>query len=195
LEDRKEFLKILRTTVTVVMLIGLPIAGGFTVFSREIITLVSGRGFLPASGALVFVMWAAAVLFVNLVFLYAFVAMNRQKTAMLVSCVTLAANVLANVYLIPRFSYLGATAALVLSESAGLLCGVLFIRRCVSEFSLSVFPRAAVAGGAMAAALFLPAGPLIRFPLAMAVFALAACAARLVTRDELLLLRSLVRKR
>jgi O-antigen/teichoic acid export membrane protein len=192
--DRAEFIKILSAAVKGVLLAAIPLAVGVTLFSRQIILIVSGSGFLPASPALVYVIWAAAILFVNIVFLYTFIAMDRQKTALAVSFLTLAANILLNLYCIPLWSYLGATRALLASETIGLVCGLLFIKKFVPEFRFDIFIKILAAGGAMALMVMVPVHPIIRFGAGFLVFCVVVITLKICTKEEFQLLRSFRKK-
>jgi O-antigen/teichoic acid export membrane protein len=78
-------------------------------------------GYVDSAGSLRFLIWAEVFIFLNMAFYNALNAMNREKWNFAVTLIMLAANVLMNLALIPRFSHRGASAATLVTEALGCL--------------------------------------------------------------------------
>ena len=110
-------------------MLALPIALAVTLLASPIVNLVYGSQYADSASALQVLIWAAAIMYVTMVMGTTFVAANKQMVNLKIVIVAAALNIVLNVFLIPRYSYVGASAATVATEAFGLLCGVFFLRR------------------------------------------------------------------
>lgn len=106
--DRKRFTEIADTTFRVFSIIAAPLVLGGVFFSSQIIAIVSGSGFLDAVPVLRLLIVSLLFIFFGNFFNMVLIVGNHQKDLMKVLMAVAAVNVTANLFLIPRFDYLGA---------------------------------------------------------------------------------------
>jgi O-antigen/teichoic acid export membrane protein len=127
---------VIRKSFSFLLVVGIPLALALVVLADPLVALVAGEGFGAAAVPLRILAPALVFTFVNAVFASLLIALNRQRALILVSLGGLTLNVLANLYAIPRFGYVGAAVTTVVSEGIG-LCAVFLLARRAFPFSLS----------------------------------------------------------
>jgi O-antigen/teichoic acid export membrane protein len=93
-----------------------PIAIGGALLSREVILLISSNAFIGAATPFAILVVGAAFSYLNSVFGFASVALNKQGRLLKVSIITIILNVLINLLLIPRYGVTGAATATLITE-------------------------------------------------------------------------------
>jgi O-antigen/teichoic acid export membrane protein len=97
--------------------VAFPLAAGIALLSEPIVALVGGREYLPdAAMALSILIWYLPLSYANGLTQYVLIAAGRQHLLTGAFVAALAFNLVANLALLPRFSYVGAAAVTVLSE-------------------------------------------------------------------------------
>lgn len=121
----------LRESLGGILLIAAPLATLVFPLSPEIVRLVGSEEMVSiAAGPLIGVSIAVAIGMITSVCSVALIAAHQQRALTILNTVTLVLNVVLNLVLIPMFDSMGAAAALVASESVGLIaCTVLLSRR------------------------------------------------------------------
>ena len=110
----KNSLKLINETYFKIMIIiGIPIGFGVTILAKKIIILIFGIEYLGSVIALQILIWTIVFTFTGATFIRLFEATNRQLIIAKISAVCLVANILLNLILIPKFSYIGACIATV----------------------------------------------------------------------------------
>lgn len=138
--------EVVRKAFSFLLLVALPLSLGLVVLAGPLVTLVAGDGFEDAVTPLRILAPALVFTFVNAVFAGVLIALNRQRALIVVSLAGLTLNVLANLYAIPRFGYVGAAVTTVISEGAGLVAVFVLARRaCPFRLSPRLVTRADVA--------------------------------------------------
>ncbi len=113
----KNSLKLINETYFKIMiLIGIPIGFAVTILANKIIVLIFGLGYLGSVVALQILIWTIVFTFSGATFIRLFEATNRQLIVAKISVVCLIVNILLNLILIPKFSYIGACIATVITE-------------------------------------------------------------------------------
>ena len=107
--------------------IALPMALAVTLLSGPIINLIYGVEFAGSADALRILIWAAVSMYVSMLVGNVYVAANKQMLSMKITIVSVILNIILNLILIPRYSYLGASATTVVSEVFGLSLGIFFL--------------------------------------------------------------------
>ena len=125
---------------------GFVLALAASLFSDEIISILSGEAFAGSAAVLSVMAWGTALYFVNSVFFYTFAASGRQLLGLLPWCAATAASVVLGVVLIPGHAHLGAGWAFTISMAAGLAANLALMGR---VFAPS--PDGVLAGGPKAA--------------------------------------------
>jgi O-antigen/teichoic acid export membrane protein len=125
-----------------------------------LILLLGGAQYLPDSRiALQLIIWFLPLSFVNSVTQYVLIAIDQQRFLTKAFLIGVAFNVVANLLVIPAFSYKGSAVVTVLSEFALLLPFYYAVRKHLGPLPWgSLFWRPALASAAMGAVLWLLRG-------------------------------------
>jgi O-antigen/teichoic acid export membrane protein len=99
------------------------------IFADKIILIIYGNGYLPSISALQVLIWVIPTIFLTPLFGIFLASANRQGVVTAVAGANAGLNVLLNVLLIPKFSYIGASIATVLTEGLGWILMFSYISR------------------------------------------------------------------
>ena len=116
-------------SVKYLLYLALPMALTVTLLSRPIVNLVYGSEFSGSVIALQILIWAAAIMYVTMVQGTTIVTADRQMFSFKVCAVTAVLNVILNLIVIPKYSYIGASATTVATEAFGLFVGIFFLNK------------------------------------------------------------------
>lgn len=108
----------------IMLIIGIPIGVGTTLLASRIILAIFGNGYRPSIIALQILVWTMVFTFVGAAFVKLFESINKQITITKISGICVIVNILLNLLLIPKFSYVGASIATVITET--ILVGNIF---------------------------------------------------------------------
>ena len=104
-------------SLRVLLIIALPITVGTTLIAPQIMELFGGRQYLPYSAqALAVLIWFLPFSYVNSVTQYVLIAVNQQRFLTVAFLIGATFNIIANLLLIPRYSFMAAATVTVLSE-------------------------------------------------------------------------------
>jgi O-antigen/teichoic acid export membrane protein len=106
-------------------MIGIPIGIGTTLLADRIILLIFGIGYTQSIIALQVLIWTMVLTFTGAAFVELFESINRQIVITKISGICVIVNILLNLFLIPKFSYVGASVATLITEI--ILVGSIFI--------------------------------------------------------------------
>ncbi len=109
--------------------LALPMALFVTLWAKPIISLLYGATFDPSVPALQILIWSAALMYVSAVLATAFIAANLQKLIMKLSFFAAALNIILNAFLIPSYSYFGASFATVVAAAGEVALCIFFLER------------------------------------------------------------------
>lgn len=113
----KNSLKLVNETYFKIMIvIGIPIGFTVTILAKKIIFLIFGFEYLGSVIALQILIWTTVFTFTGATFIRLFEATNRQLIVAKISVICLSVNILLNLILIPKFSYVGACISTVVTE-------------------------------------------------------------------------------
>lgn len=98
------------------LIISIPIAVGTTLLADKIILLFFGKGFDPAVLCLQILIWTIPIIFINGLSGYFLGAVNRQIVTSKLTFIGVIINVALNLVLIPTFSLIGTSAAILITE-------------------------------------------------------------------------------
>lgn len=113
----KDSLKLINQTYFKIMtVIGIPMGCAVTILADKIIVLIFGVGYLGSVIALQILIWTIVFTFSGATFIRLFEATNRQLTVAKISLICVIVNILLNIALIPKFSYIGASISTVITE-------------------------------------------------------------------------------
>ena len=115
------------------VLSGLPLAVGLSTLSPEITTVLFPTYTLDEVGkvakALQWLSWAGGLIFVTTAVLAVLRATDKRRAFSVLMGITALLNICLNLFLIPRFSHVGAAMAMVMSEAFLLVFGIGYISR------------------------------------------------------------------
>ena len=157
---RDSLLRAYVLSLRLLIMIALPVAVGTFVIAEGLILLLGGAQYLPDSRiALQLIIWFLPLSFVNSVTQYVLIAIDQQRFLTKAFLIGVAFNVVANLLVIPAFSYKGSAVVTVLSEFALLLPFYYAVRKHLGPLPWgSLFWRPALASAAMGAVLWLLRG-------------------------------------
>jgi len=117
------------------IMLGIPLGVGTTLLADRIILAVFGPGYMQSIIALQILVWTIVLTFAGAAFVKLFETTNRQVVVTRVSGICMVANIILNLLLIPRFSYVGASVVTVATEL--ILVGAVFVLAYRTGFSIS----------------------------------------------------------
>lgn len=115
--DRQKFEDISNKTFKVFVITVVPMVIGTMFLSNGIIRIIGGAGFNESALVLRILIFALAFIFFGNFFNVILLSGNLQKKLMVILAIAAVFNISANLFLIPRFSYLGAACISVLTEA------------------------------------------------------------------------------
>ena len=98
------------------LVIGIPIGVGTTLLADRIILLIFGIGYIQSIIALQILIWATVFTFANAAFVRLFQSIDKQVFVTKITGISMVVNIILNLLLIPKFSYIGASVATVITE-------------------------------------------------------------------------------
>lgn len=102
-------------SIRYLFMVMLPIAVGATLLSGNFIVLFFKESFLASANALSILIWTLVPYTINITLAHALIASNNQKINLRSLLISMMCNVTLNLLLIPRFSFLGAAMATLIS--------------------------------------------------------------------------------
>ena len=191
-----EVVALFRNFSRYVVLCGLPIAVGATALSTEIIALIYGPQYSDSAVILSILVWGLFFMFIRSVFGWTLSAIHRERANAMVAIITTPIFILMCFYLAINYGANGVAFAVVFNSLLGLLLIYFMLRKYLTK---KVFPnffimRIFLSVGLMfLVVMYLKTINLIAaFVAAVAVYASCVLILRLITIDELKLLKSML---
>lgn len=177
-------------------IIGFPLAMGTTILAGRIILLIYGKGFVHSVITLQILIWAALLMFLTYLLGNTLGAIDKQPLVLKVAMVNAGVNILLNLLLIPRFSYIGASIATVATEAIGFALLFYFTSKYIYKFSLYNYVfRPILASLAMSTLLFYPKGPslLLLIPAAIFLYFGVLCLLKAFSKEDVDLIKQVLK--
>ena len=114
--DHELLMDIFNRSLRYLVLLSIPIGVGTFLLAPRIVLFVYGEGFANAAIALKILIWAEVIVFVNYLGGHLLNIIDRQKTYTKIIGITAGLNIVLNFILIPKYTYIGAGVATLLSE-------------------------------------------------------------------------------
>jgi O-antigen/teichoic acid export membrane protein len=144
-KDRNRLKELYQKAFDILLLMALPMLVAVLVLAPFIVGVMAGPEFGESIGVLRILVFATFIAYFNHLTGFTIVALKKQRPYFLVTVVALVFNVLANLILIPRFSYKGAAEVTILTEGLVLIITTIFIFRLLKIIpSLVKFPQTAL---------------------------------------------------
>lgn len=185
---KRELSILLQKSFEVVLMLSLPIIGGTLILAPKLISLLAGEQYKPACLALRILILATLFSYLNGLFVYLIISLELQKRLLLIITATVIINVVLNFILIPRYSYLGAAVATVISEAAGMVFSFL-VAKSGYPFRLrfDFVPKTVLAAGLMCLGLLLfNLNLFVHIALGVVIYIAFLFVLKLITKEQLL---------
>ncbi len=117
-------------SVKYLLYLALPMAFIVTLLARPIVNLIFGADFSGSVIALQILIWATALSYIGVVQGATFVTANKQMLNLKLVIIGVILNVILNLILIPKYTYLGASIATVVTRIFVVVSGLFFLSRC-----------------------------------------------------------------
>lgn len=116
--DYEEYKKIISKSINYIYIIGLPCIVGILLLSREMMIVLGGEEFIPASYSLQIISFLIVINAiggwqVNQIL----IPYRKEKIAFNIQCIAAIISVILNIILVPKLSYIGAAIAWCITES------------------------------------------------------------------------------
>ncbi|MFA5155592.1 MAG: flippase [Patescibacteria group bacterium] len=111
------FKKVLQKSFDFMAMLAIPLVIGTQFLGRPIMIFAAGDDFAPAGRILQILIYAVAAIFLGTIFSHAVIALEKQRTMILFYAIASFSALLAYLLLIPIFSYFGAAAVTIYSET------------------------------------------------------------------------------
>lgn len=98
------------------LFLGIPIGFGGTVLAGDIINTVYGYSYLESGAVFQILIWATVFTFLNSAFVQLFQSTNEQLVVTKVTAIGLIINIILNLILIPKYTYIGASVSTLITE-------------------------------------------------------------------------------
>jgi len=151
--DWDRYKKVLQKSFDFLAIVAIPMAIGAQFVAKPLMIFVAGPDFSAAGDVLRIIIIAAAVIFMNAIFGYNIVVINKQKVIIPAYIITAIIAVVGYLIFIPRYSYFGAAAMTVFSESL-----ILFFNVLISYRATKILPNLIIFGKALLASLIMAGG-------------------------------------
>ena len=107
------------------------------IFSDKIILIIYGIAYIPSIAALQTLIFVIPIIFITNLFGNLLGAINRQRILIIITGISALFNVALNLILIPRFSYIGASAATVVTEGLVFILMISYISKHFLRISIN----------------------------------------------------------
>ncbi len=150
------FKKVLQKSFDVMAIVAIPLVIGTQFLGKPVMLFVAGRDFILAGDILKVLIFAVAAIFLGAMFSHAVIAIDKQKKMIGFYVFTSISSLAAYLFLIPRYSYIGAASVTIYSE----VLIAIFSAYCIFKYShffpgLVVFLKALFAGATMGIFIYL----------------------------------------
>ncbi len=154
--SKKQLAKTFEKSMYYLMILAVPISSGIIVLADKIVVSLSGPAYGTSVGPLRILIIGLFVIFLNFPVGAFLNACNRQKNNMINMAITVTVNVILNMFLIKRYTIIGAAIAALISGIVLFCLGLRLVRKIITynkNFLLKTFGKTLLAAGAMSAIL------------------------------------------
>jgi len=121
--SRKDFERVYQLSFKYLLVFIVPVSGYISIFSEDIVTFFYGRGFLSSGLTLSILIWAEVFAFLGIVNNSILIASGKQRIDPIFTGTSALVNIILNLILIPRYSFIGAAIASLIAYSVGPIMG------------------------------------------------------------------------
>jgi len=186
--DKKIFIKISNIVLKLFILIIVPLVIITFFLAPHIIAIVNGPEFSDSVIVLQILIFALASIFFGHLFTNILIAGSQQKKLMIALIITAIINIVANIILIPLYSYIGAAIVSVITELFVVIVTFSMVLHYTPyKFKSVKLPSILLAGGAMTLLhITLPFAPFITAGISLTIYAVLLFAFRVIERNDII---------
>lgn len=191
------FEKLTHKLLDFLLLLSIPIATIITIFAKEIMLLLYGEAFINSAIALQILIWSIVLIFSSQVFVNRIIVIKKQKLIALMSGISVLINIGFNLILIPKYSYIGASIATLITELFVFLFLFYFTIKYMHKVTLiNNLPKLALSGVIYALLLYYFRGYnwLIVIPFGMLTYLVSLILVKFFTKEDLLMIKGIFTK-
>ncbi len=126
-ESMADFTRLFEKTFKVMFFIGFSLASLISLISDKIVLLLYGEEYINAAGALRILVWSTALIFVTTVMTHTTRSADRQRFTAKAVGFSAFLNLALNFILIPKYSYIGAALATLVTEGSTFLLHLVYL--------------------------------------------------------------------
>jgi len=134
-QNHKSVPLIIEKSLKFILVVILPIGVGTSILAQQIITFIYGPDFAPAAIALQLLIWYTVLNFTALFMYLQLNSMNKEKLVSVIVGVSLIVNILFNLYLIPRYSIVGAAFSTLISQAVLVVAIYYYLKKEIKSIS------------------------------------------------------------
>jgi O-antigen/teichoic acid export membrane protein len=199
--SNKEQLKILfNKALGYLFMVGLPIGILITTFSKEIVSLIYGPQFTNSIIALKIIIWAEVAIFLSSLISFFLSSINQQKIVTKITGIAVILSIILNFILIRYFSYVGASWAVLITETSILIFMIISVyKQGYPIYYSKIFLKPTLAAAIMFLLVWLinnyfKLNFIITILVAFSFYILTLIILRVITKDEIDLVKSFIPK-
>lgn len=177
------------------IILGIPIATGITVLAGAIIPLIYGPAFSPAIISLQILIWTTPIIFLTYMLRFLLISKDKQFLVLKIIFICMAFNIILNLILIPKYSYLGTSLSTVATELLLLTICFHYISQIVGRINIRFIIKPIIASGFMALFLiFFKTNIILGIIISILIYFTILIALKTFSGDDLDLLRKIFNK-
>jgi O-antigen/teichoic acid export membrane protein len=125
-----------KATYYLLLLVG-PVSLVICFMAKHLVLFVYGTQFMPAVESLRLLIWASVFMFMGSIYGAALISLDKEQGLIAIGVIALVVNMTTNFLAIPRWSYMGATLATLITEASVAALAYAFVSRALKGFSIS----------------------------------------------------------
>jgi O-antigen/teichoic acid export membrane protein len=155
-KNYERFQRVLQKSFDLMVILAVPLVVGTQFVARPLMAFVAGAEFTAAGSVLKILIYAAGLVFISCFFSHAIVAAGEQRKIIWAYFFTAVTSVALYLFFIPRYSYFGAAAITIYSETAITIFMIYYALRYTHFFPrLWIFLKSLGAAAVMGALMYL----------------------------------------
>ena len=176
------------------LILGLPISAGVYILSDKIISIVYGSEYFASVAVLSILSWYLFLRFLNVVSGFTLASINKQSSRVLSQGIAVLINIILNLIFIPKYGFIGAAIATVITEIAFFIIYMHFITKYGLGVKLTrIFVKPIIATAIMIFALSFIGNLFISIVLVIIVYVIALLALGTIDKEDKIIFKKVMK--
>ena len=176
------------------LILGLPISAGVYILSDKIISIVYGSEYFASVAVLSILSWYLFLRFLNVVSGFTLASINKQSSRVLSQGIAVLINIILNLIFIPKYGFIGAAIATVITEIAFFIIYMHFITKYGLGVKLTrIFVKPIIATAIMIFALSFIGNLFISIVLGIIVYVIALLALGTIDKEDKIIFKKVMK--